>query len=110
MIEGLWSVEFSSNTGDFGAGIVVFETNRVFGGDSQYYYLGTYVVQNGIIEGSVKVTHFANEPYSIFGEEKEFYLSIKGKISNQVFETQGYRVDKPDLRIGVRFTKQAELP
>lgn len=110
MIEGLWSVDFFSNTGDFGAGIVVFETDRVFGGDSQYYYLGTYTVQNHIIKGAVKVTHFANDPYSIFGKDKEFHLNIEGKISDQVFEAQGYRIDNPDLRIGIRFTKRAELP
>lgn len=32
-IEGLWTIDFFSGDGT-GAGVIVFETRRVFGGDS----------------------------------------------------------------------------
>jgi hypothetical protein len=31
-------------------GVAVLETNRIFGGDSGYYYLGTYSIKDGQIE------------------------------------------------------------
>jgi hypothetical protein len=41
-IEALWSLEFVSTEDSYGAGVVIFETNKIFGGDSLYYYLGNY--------------------------------------------------------------------
>lgn len=43
-IEALWTVTFGSNLGMSGAGVVVFETGRLFGGDPDYIYLGKYDV------------------------------------------------------------------
>lgn len=42
MIEALWSVEFMSNLQGAGAGVAVFETGRVLGGDAGYTYVGKY--------------------------------------------------------------------
>ncbi|MFN3715211.1 MAG: hypothetical protein ACK4R8_00640 [Thiobacillus sp.] len=33
-IEALWSVEFISNSGVFGADVAVFESGRIYGGDA----------------------------------------------------------------------------
>ena len=35
MLEALWSIEFVSNDGNFGAGVVVLEAGHVFGEDAQ---------------------------------------------------------------------------
>lgn len=104
MIEGLWSM------GIDGAGVVVFETNRVLGGDSRYFYIGTYIIRDRLIMGSVIVTHYAYEPYSIFGDMRQFTLKIEGNIRAPTFDADGFRVDDPSQRIVLRFTKRAELP
>ena len=103
-------VEVRSSIGIDGAGIVVFETNRVFGGDSRYYYLGSYFIRETMLIGVVKVTHYAYDRYSIFGDLAEFNLKVEGKMQIPIFDALGFRVDQPDQRIGLRFTKQAELP
>ncbi len=110
MLEALWSVEFSSNLQIFGAGVVIFETNRVFGGDGQYYYLGSYEVKNGVMEAELEITHYSGEPYSIFGTVKNFKIMISGKLGEPVIEAQGYLVDAPDKIILLKLTKRAELP
>ena len=53
-LEALWSVRLRSLVpGATGysqyeaAGVVVLETDRLFGGDSSYYYTGTYSTRNG---------------------------------------------------------------
>lgn len=48
-VEAFWIVEFEVvHTQWAGAGVVVLETNRVYGGDGHYYYKGSYQTQNGI--------------------------------------------------------------
>lgn len=110
MLEALWSLEFISNMQAAGSGVVVMETGRVLGGDAQYIYVGTYKIHNSQAHSRIKVTHYANEPFSIFGPIKEFELELTGTPAHDKFEMQGHVVGRPNLRIGIRFTRRAELP
>ena len=71
-LEALWSVRLKSAVpGAAGysqfeaAGVVVLETNRLFGGDSSYYYTGSYVGKNGRLTARVEVKHYAGPANSI---------------------------------------------
>lgn len=110
MVEALWSVEFISTQGDMGAGVIVLETRRIFGGDSRYFYVGSYEVKNQELEAEIEVTHYSGEPYSIFGPEKNFRIKITGEIGKDVMMGQGHRVDNPQLKLDVRLIRRAELP
>jgi hypothetical protein len=79
MMEGLWSMDFTAEA-MHGAGVVVFETNRVYGGDDKYYYVGTSSVIHGKLQAIVDVTHFAGSALSIFGPESNFSLGVIGEI------------------------------
>src|ERR1700726_641838 len=60
-IEGLYVVEF----GDvaiggqtytyWNGGVAVLEANRIFGGDSGYYYVGNYTIKDSQFEATVKI-------------------------------------------------------
>jgi len=110
MLEALWSVEFVSNVQGFGAGVAVMETGRILGGDSRYIYVGSFAIENEDLKVKVKVTHYFGEPYSIFGPRSEFNLTLTGKPAHDGFEMQGHMIEDPNLRIGVRLTRRAELP
>jgi len=110
MVEALWSVEFISDMDVLGAGVVVLETGRILGGDSQYFYVGSYEVKNQELEAEIEVTHYFGELYSIFGPEKNFRIKITGEIGKDVMEGQGHRVDNSQMKLGVRLTRRAELP
>jgi hypothetical protein len=111
MLEALWSIEFGSNYGFLGAGVVIFETGRIFGGDAQYYYTGTYDISDGKINAQVNVTRYSEHGVSVFGTtETEFRLNITGQIQEPVMNAEGYQIDAPNNRIALRFTKRAELP
>jgi len=109
-LEALWTAEFGSNLGWVGAGVVIFETGRIFGGDGAYYYLGKAEVKNDLLEAEIEVTHFAGQPHSIFGSLNNFHLKLSGRFEEPVMELQGHLVANPALAIGVRLTKRAELP
>lgn len=110
MLEALWSVEFVSNLERFGAGVVIFETGRVYGGDSAYYYIGRVQVKNGAVEADIEVIHYAGQPFSIFGPFNRFNLKLTGKIQEPIMELQGFLIENPVMKILVRLTKRAELP
>lgn len=110
MIEALWSVEFVSNVQGFGAGVAVLETGRVLGGDSQYMYVGSYEIDNHQATVKINVKHYSGVANSIFGGAKEFNLVLEGTPAQDQFEFHGYVVENPELKIGIRLTRRAELP
>ena len=46
-IEALWTALFTVNGKKVNTEVVVFETNCVFGGDSGYFYTGSYQAKDG---------------------------------------------------------------
>ncbi len=110
MLEALWSVEFVSNVQGAGAGVAVFETGRILGGDFAFTYIGSYKTKNDKIVAEIKVTNFRGEPHSVFGPIKEFNLYLEGVPQRAAFEVYGHMVENPTLKIGIRLTRRAELP
>lgn len=110
MLEALWSVEFVTNVQSSGAGVAVLETGRVLGGDGQYFYVGSYRIQNSQVQAQLKVTHYAGLPNSVFGSMKEFELDLIGIPARDRFELHGHVAADPNLMIGIRLTRRAELP
>lgn len=112
-LEALWSLEFQSNRGFEGGGVVIFETGRVFGGDAQYYYTGTYEVKSGNITAKVKVTRYVDSGLgvSIFGtDDKEIELEFEGKVDEPVMRATGNRLSDLASQVTIKFIKRADLP
>jgi len=114
MLEALWSVSFSSNVQQGpmpGTGIVVFETGRVFGGDSIMIYTGKFAVVNGQIQADVHVETYATQPNmaSTVGLPT-FDLKITGTPARNTMVLTGYVVQDPNRKMVLTFTRRAELP
>jgi rRNA processing protein Gar1 len=112
MIEALWSVEFGSNLGIIGAGVAVFETGRVLGGDSAFMYVGNYKTENGTVHSDIHVTKYNNIGHmqSIFGPLTSFHIKVSGKSDPQLMVLTGVVVEQPQLQITIKATRRAELP
>ncbi len=111
-IEGLWSIQFQESTkGNTGAGVVVFETQRVFGGDSGYYYIGNYKVEGNKMEIEAKITKYGHVPMdSIFGPLGEFDVIMKGDITEKELLFQGHLKNNPSLSLQIIGKKLSDLP
>ena len=113
-LESLWTVEFTSvengEARNFGAGVVVFETNRIFGGDTQFYYLGKYQTDHGNLECQVSVKNYTDESFSIFGELTEFNIVVNGKVEFPKMVLTGHLVEDPSKQIVLVCLKREELP
>jgi len=109
MIEALWSVEFVAANGNSGGGVVIFESGRIFGGDSSYYYVGSYQVNGSDISGKVRVNHYYGEVNNIFGDYKEVTLEFSGRIQAEQFIVEGI-AKEPNSNAKIRLTRRSELP
>ena len=112
MIEALWSVEFVSNTHSIGAGVAVFETGRVLGGDSSFMYVGDYKTENGIVHSNIHVTKYSNigNMQSIFGPLTSFNLKVSGAVDPQTMVLTGTMIEQPQLQITIKAIRRVELP
>jgi T3SS negative regulator,GrlR len=110
MLEALWSIGFITGQGSVGAGVVIFETGRVFGGDSSFYWVGTYHVKDGTLTGEVDVhRHMEGLPF-IFPEIDGGRIRFTGQIASPTMRLTGSLVNDPAHQIAVQFTRLAELP
>ncbi len=111
MLEALWSVEFESSFGLGGNGVVVFETGRVFGGDSTMIYVGSFKVENGVIHSDINVKKYANVSgmVSVVGIN-DFTLRVTGTPAQNEMLLSGYVVEDPSRKITIKAVRRAELP
>jgi len=113
MLNALYTVEFGSG-GNIGAGVAIFTSaGQVLGGDSQYYYTGTYSVDNGMLHSELNIKQFMSAPgnFSVFGgSEPEFNLKLSAKMEdNALLVAKGFRSDDVNAHIEIKLTKQTEL-
>ncbi len=110
-VEALWSVAFSSNIGFAGAGVAVFETGRVFGGDSTMIYVGSYRVDGDVVKAEVKIEKYAHASgmVSVVGMDS-FTLEVSGKLDIQKMHLHGHVKGRPDLTMEIEAVRRAELP
>lgn len=112
MIEALWSVDFSSNFGLQGSGVVVLETGRALGGDSSMMYVGNYAVSHdGILNGELHVTTYSrpSNMQSVVGLDN-FHLLISGKADALAMTLTGKVREDPARTISISARRRAELP
>lgn len=115
MIEGLWSVSFATvdqPQNQVGAGVVVFETQRIFGGDSAYFYVGNYSISSGTnrLSAEVTINHYFGPPSSIFGPFSRYTVMFSGLITPNEFYAEGYVKEDPSMKLVIKLVKRAELP
>ena len=114
MLEAVWSVKFRTQN-DSGAGVVVLDSGKVYGGDSQYLYVGNYRAKNDppIVEATILVRKYNTIPgfASVFGALDKFTLSLSGPIARQAITLQGHLIDPATGQTMVLdLTRQEELP
>ena len=111
MVEALWSVEFQSSFGMRGNGVAVFETGRVFGGDSSMIYVGSFKVENGVIHSEINVKKYAHAQgiASVVGLDN-FNLKVTGNPAQNEMVLSGHVVGDPTRKITIKAVRRAELP
>ena len=100
-LEGLWVVRFTASL--TGAGVVVLETQRLFGGDSGYYWYGDYRTDGGQIVARATIVRHTVIPNAgtIFGDDADrFDITLTGTIGDGRIEALMARMDAGSNRSG----------
>ena len=112
-IEALWAVNFRGKWG-LGSGVAVFETDRIFGGDSGWYYLGSYELTNRNLRAEVCVYHYGEDVLSVTGHHpgEKFKINIVGQLaSSDEITACGTVVDRdPNDKLEFSMRRLADLP
>ena len=114
-IEALWVITYGDVAGPFtNGGIVVFETGRIFGGDSQFYYTGDYRLSGDDVDARVRVTHYHGSPMTAFGfpATEPFDILLFGKLDRRDNTISGMAeaVKFPNRKIPLVLDKKENLP
>lgn len=109
MVNGLWTIEFTS-LNLVGKGVlVVLSDGKLLGGDSGYYYSGNFRVSGDAVSGTIGVTRFDRNSVSVFGDIDNFSLNFDGKVSGKSITGLASRTDVPSLKIKFVCNKKEEL-
>ncbi len=110
MIEGLWTLEINSALEDFTTGIAVLHRGRVLGGDTRYFYVGSYSIDSaGMAKAKVTFTHYAGPLLSVVGPVKELTVILSGEPKQDVFDLSGSIEGVPGSMLSIRLTRRAGL-
>jgi hypothetical protein len=114
-VEGMYVVEFGDvalpGQATRNHGVAVLETNRIYGGDSGYYYVGTFTTKDGQIEATAKVVKHDPSWSNAFGDASiVFNITLKGTVSNGIIQGAMQRMDKPHFILPIKLTWKEALP
>lgn len=104
MKEGLWTVEFTSNTGGAGTGAVTLEKGRMTGGDAGYYYIGSYNIDGDRISGEIKIQRYNPGHVSVFGPLERGDLKISGTVQEHLITASGKLAQNPGVTVMFKAT------
>lgn len=92
-------------------GVVLLKSDRIFGGDSGYYYVGDYSADDKTFEASVKVVKHDPTAQDAFGDRSaSFNLSVRLAIGDGRMEGHMERLDHPGVQLPVRLIWKEDLP
>jgi hypothetical protein len=109
-MDGLWTAEFGSSAGVYGSGVVVFfQDGRIVGGDSWYFYLGTYQLDGNSLQATIDVSNFVEGVENVFkAMGRRFTLELVGTLGAEGrVIAQGHPRGMPQFRLGVKLTKRS---
>lgn len=111
LLEGVWSIEIGDGVSYLPGGVLVLDNGQVRGGDSGYFYFGSYGTVGSDITLDLQVSHYRAQRPAVWGEDGDsFVLVVRGAIANggTLIEGGTERQDPRQRRV-VRMRKRARL-
>jgi hypothetical protein len=111
-LEALYVVEFGdvAGRGYRNGGTAVFETGRIFGGDSGYYYLGTYTIDKDQLSARARIVKHNPSWVNAFGDASDdFEITVIGTRNGNTITGQMQR-SGTGIILPIRLIRKAELP
>jgi hypothetical protein len=108
MVDGLWTVLYFGPQGE-GGGVVILNKGQVLGGDSGFFYEGSYEVVGDVFKGKVAVKNFISSVPNVIGIVGDFDLLLVGQIEGDTMKGTGALASAPEAKIAVLLTKRKDV-
>ena len=106
-VEGFWLVQFTGVQG-WGGGAVTLIGGQLFGGDSGFFYTGSYKTQNDTLNARIHVRRYIDSVATVMGRD-EFDLELTGIKQGNTITITG-AIPGTSLRLKGTLVKQGNLP
>jgi hypothetical protein len=107
--DGLWALEIGDTLGVIPAGVMVCRQGEILGGNDQYFYTGSYVIEEGGFDANVMVSHYNDIPGSFFGKADELPFTIKGVAMESEMDLVGLLPTRSSIEYLVRLSRLREI-
>ena len=104
MQPGLYKADFRTPT-DGGAGVVSIEGGNAAGGDSHFWYAGSWASDGGQVKCSLAVKRHTDGDDSVFGPGDAFTLDIAGEDHDTNAVLHGTSPQFPGVEIHIRLNQ-----
>jgi len=107
-IEGLWILRFTTDQLT-GSGVIVFANGKLFGGETGFYYLGSYEAEGTVVKARVGVRHFDPSVPSGFPITGDYELDVSAILKGDEIAGTAVVTGHPQYSLGIRMAKKANL-
>ena len=107
-LDGLWIVQFTGKD-ILGSGVVVFSSGKLFGGETGFYYIGTYESDGQMVKARALIRNFDPAIPSGFGIPGDYEMDISAVLQDDKMTGTAMIANQPQHSLGIRLTKRANL-
>ncbi|HSZ61461.1 MAG TPA: GrlR family regulatory protein [Terriglobales bacterium] len=107
-LDGLWIVQFTGKN-ILGSGVTVFNNGKVFGGETGFYYIGTYEIDGKVVKARVVIRNFDPAIASGFGIVGDYEMDVSAMLQDNQMTGTAMITNQPQHSLGIRLTKKANL-
>ena len=107
-LDGLWTAQFTGKE-VAGSGVVVFSNGKLFGGETGFYYIGTYESDGKVVKARVMIRNFDPALPSGFGIPGDYEMDVSGVFQDDKITGTAIIANQPQHSLGIRLTKKANL-
>src|SRR6478672_1922902 len=101
-VDGFWTLRFEGPQVT-GTGVVMMKSNKVYGGETGFYYIGNYEVDDDIFKARIAVHNFDPAIPSGFGIPGDYEMDVSGVLQNHATMTgTAIIAGLPQYNIGIR--------
>lgn len=109
VVEGFWTLRFEGPQ-VAGTGVAVMKDNKLYGGETGFYYMGTYEVDGNVFKARIVVRNFDPAIPSGFGIQGDYEMDVSGVIKDDTTMNGTAMVTgHPQYNIGICLMKRAGL-
>jgi hypothetical protein len=107
-VDGFWTVQFTGAE-VYGSGVAVLANGKLFGGESGFYYIGSYEADGKVLKARVMIRNFDPAVQSGFGIVGDYEMDVSAVLEGENMTGTAMITNQPQHSLGIRLTKKANL-